>query len=80
MTLSEECDPFQKVNSSILDLHELVTKAESMFDMTSCLHSEHIHTDTVCQKDTNMWSPEAMYTMMKTRHKNSHTQMQWALQ
>lgn len=50
MTLSEECDPFQKVNSSILDLHELVTKAESMFDMTSCLHSEHIHTDTVCQK------------------------------
>lgn len=56
MTLSEEFDPFQKVNSSILDLHELVTKAESMFDMTSCLHSEHIHTDTVCQKDTNMWS------------------------
>lgn len=45
MTLSEEFDPFQKVNSSILDLHELVTKAESMFDMTSCLHSEHIHTD-----------------------------------
>lgn len=50
MTLSEEFDPFQKVNSSILDLHGSVTKAQSMFDMTSCLHSQHIHTDTVCKK------------------------------